>query len=73
MNSGSDATGTEMSCLRLEPARRCASGMCSRRNQNSARTRSLVASAASRTQRSLHGARERLLQQCFKSGSSRSQ
>ncbi len=50
MKRGTCETGTEMSCLRLAPSLRCASGMDSRSRQNISRSRSLSATLAFRTQ-----------------------
>ena len=46
-NAGRLATGTETSCLRLAPSRRCASGIDSRRRQSASRCGPEVANTAS--------------------------
>ena len=62
MKRGTCDTGTEMSCLRLAPSLRCASGMDSRSRQNASRSRSFCATAASVTHPSPSACFERVLQ-----------
>ena len=63
MKRGTCDTGTEMSCLRLAPSLRCASGMDSRSRQNASRSRSFCATAGVADPAGFERARQRLLEQ----------